>query len=282
MKEELAGVVHLPLESIEPSPFQVRSQERKEEDDKLLASIREQGLIHPILVRPHPDPEHYGQYELICGLRRFRAYQRLHEENPEQFSMIPARVRVLSDEEALLVLLEENELREDFTPYERALFFHKVYSSGKFESLRKMAHSFRVGLTTLHRYLRIFDLPRPMMEAFREGRLGLAQVEVLLEAPEELRKTLFHEFLQHPMSKEEARLVLRRLKGEGRDLLFRLRAHLGESETIRLLPRSQGVYELRLKFSDEQSLRKELARILHLLEETREGKKGRNDKPSSR
>lgn len=270
MKQELAGVVRLPLESIEPSPFEVRTFSHPEEDERLKASIREQGLIHPIVVRPHPDPERYGQYELICGCRRYRAFVSLAEEDPERFGMIPAQVRRLTDEEALLTLLEENELREDFTPYERALFFHKVYTSGQFDSIRRMARSFRMGVTTLHRYLRIFDLPPSMIEAFRNGRLTFSQMEVLLDAPQKLRNELYRAFLDHPMRKEEARRYARKLETEQEDLGDLLLKKLPSLPDLKILPSSSGRFELRLLFSSESELKKTLKEVLHALSKDRE------------
>jgi ParB family chromosome partitioning protein len=260
MKKELGGVVFLSLDSIEPSPYHVRSVGETQENRKLKDSIRSQGLIHPVLVRPHP--ERFGQYELICGLRRYRAFCELSREDPERFSLIPAQVRKLTDEEAILALLEENELREDFTPYERALFFYKVYTSGKFDSIRQMARSFRVGVTTLHRYLRIFDLPQPMVDAFRQGRIGLSQIEVILEAPESLRPRLFKAFLDHPVRKEEARRYLKKLLEEKEDLLDRLLPQLPDDPRVRVLTRKGDLLEIRISFQEVEELKALLESVL--------------------
>lgn len=212
-KQELRSgqVVWLPLTSIVPGRFPVRVFSDRKTFLALKESIREEGLIHPVVVRPHPEKEKFGLYEIVCGERRFKAFQELSQEDPDRFSTIPCRVLSLNDESALRLILEENELREDWTPFERALFFHRVYKEGVFPSIRKMAEGLKMGVTTLHRYLRIFDLPQRMVKAFQEGRINLNQIEVLLEAPEKVRGELFERFVDHPMGKEVARYHLKLL-----------------------------------------------------------------------
>ena len=204
-------IVLVPWEAIEPNPFNIRTDVGPAALAGLAASIEQRGLIHPILVRPHPDPERYGQYQLICGERRYRAIGLLRERDPERWAQVPARVEPLDDTSALAAIMQENELREDWTPYERAAFFRAIYDADHFRSIREMARNFGIGLTTMHRYLRVFDLPQGMIDLFRDGRLPLALIEVVLDAPEGIRVELARHLAQTPCSKTEARRLARKL-----------------------------------------------------------------------
>ncbi len=210
-KRRPAGIVQIPLDALEPNPFNVRVNVNARDLRPLARSIKERGLIHPILVRPHPDPERFGQYQIICGERRYRAIKQLASKDPEAFGTVPARVEALDDTLALGAIMQENELREDWSPYEKAAFFRAVYEDEHFASIREMARNFDIGLTTLHRYLRVFDLPADIVARFRDGTLSIAQIEVILDADESIRGELAELLAAAPRNKAEARRLAARL-----------------------------------------------------------------------
>ena len=185
-------LVELDLESIALNPLNVRLESSLQTVDALAKSIRTQGLIHPILVRPCAANQ---GFEIVCGERRFRAYQQLAAENDE-YSVIPARVVDVDDAEALALMHKENSERTDWSQYEKALFYQSAYQSGAFSSLRVTASSLGLGTTTLHRYLKVFELPQPIIDKFASGEYGLAQMEVFVEAPPKLYKQLAAGFAQ--------------------------------------------------------------------------------------
>lgn len=206
-----SGIAHVSIAALEPNPFNVRVSLDEASLAGLAKSIEARGLIHPILVRPHPDPERFGNYQIVCGERRFSAIRMLHRRDPERWAEVAVRVENLDDTAALAAIMQENELRQDWTPYERAAFFRAVYDDRHFPSIRKMAKSFGIGLTTLHRYLRIFDLPPGIVADFRQGKLTVALLEVILEAPKPIQRDLAQILAARPCGKEEARRIARQL-----------------------------------------------------------------------
>lgn len=261
------ALIELPLETIEPHPFNVREELTPAALAGLAASIAERGLIHPILVRPHPDPERYGQYQLVCGSRRLAAYRLLHDSNDAgRFATIPARIEALDDTAALAAILQENELRRDWTAYERASFFRAVYQDAHFASIRKMAAAFGIGLTTLHRYLRVFDLPAAVISLFREGRLGLAQIEVVLEAPAAIQVELAKLLAERPVKKAEARRLARRLAEPSHDdWLETARGKLATvGEGVTLAAHGSGA-QLTVQANDLDELRNRLKTLVEAL-----------------
>ncbi len=106
------GVQHLPVDMLEPGPFQPRQEMKDEALQELADSVAQRGILQPLLVRPHPKkPEHY---QIIAGERRWRAAQRasLHE--------VPVLVKLLSDADAMAAGLVENLQREDLNAVEEA------------------------------------------------------------------------------------------------------------------------------------------------------------------
>ena len=108
--EEFRGFRHIPIELVHANPNNPRKHFDEEELDELAASIREKGLLQPIVVRQRAD----GEYEIVAGERRWRASQRagLHD--------LRLLIRVLSDGEALEIALIENIQRSDLNPLEEA------------------------------------------------------------------------------------------------------------------------------------------------------------------
>lgn len=110
-KEEEIAPLKLPLAELEPNPDQPRKAFRKDKLEELAQSIKEQGILQPILVRPGKE----GKYQIIAGERRWRAARLAG------LSIVPVIVRELKDTEATAVALIENLQREDLNPIEEAL-----------------------------------------------------------------------------------------------------------------------------------------------------------------
>lgn len=108
--EEEIAPLKLPLSEVEPNPEQPRKAFRDDKLEELAQSIKEQGILQPILVRPGKD----GKYQIIAGERRWRAAQLAG------LSIVPVIVRELKDSEATAVALIENLQREDLNPIEEA------------------------------------------------------------------------------------------------------------------------------------------------------------------
>jgi ParB family chromosome partitioning protein len=161
----------VPIAVLEPSPFQPRKGMKQESLDDLIASIRERGILQPLLVRPHP--EHKGRYQIIAGERRWRAAQAipLHE--------VPALVRELSDIEAAAAALVENLQRTDLDPIEEAEGLMRLI---EMHGLSQEEIGRMIGKSRSHvaNTVRLLNLPIIVQHHVREGRLTAGHARALL------------------------------------------------------------------------------------------------------
>lgn len=157
------------LDLLRPSRFQPRRRFGQEEMDSLEASIREKGVIQPILVRKTTDQA----YEIIAGERRWRAAQRagLHE--------LPVVVRELTDREALEIALVENVQRADLSPIEEALGYQRLMTEFDHtqEQLSKVVGKSRSHVANL---LRLLDLPPGVKTLLDGGKISAGHARALL------------------------------------------------------------------------------------------------------
>lgn len=163
----------LPVELIAPNPRQPRRRFEEEPLQALADSVRERGVIQPVLVRPLPG----GTYELVAGERRWRAAQLAGLET------IPAVVRAWEDAHALEVALIENMAREDLNPVEEARACAALVEElglTREEVGRRVGRS-RVAVSNL---LRLLDLPDEALALLEDGDLTEGHGRALLLAPD--------------------------------------------------------------------------------------------------
>jgi ParB family chromosome partitioning protein len=169
----------LPIEALEPSPFQARATPDPAALAELAASIQEHGILQPILVRPKPKAP--GRYQILGGERRWRAAQqaRLHE--------VPVVIRELDDRAAMAAGLVENLQREDLNALEEAEGYQRLL--GEF-GLKQEALGQAVGKSRSHvaNTLRLLNLPGRVRDLLRAGTLSAGHARALLgaEDPERL------------------------------------------------------------------------------------------------
>ncbi|MDP6350667.1 MAG: ParB/RepB/Spo0J family partition protein [Alphaproteobacteria bacterium] len=171
----------LPIETIVPGSVQPRRRFDSEDIAALAESIRQRGVIQPILVRPDPDrPE---RYQIVAGERRWRAAQkaRIHE--------IPVVIRTLSDQDALEIALIENIQRTNLTPLEEADGYRRLIDDFGFTQESLARH---VGKSRSHvaNTVRLLVLPESVRSLLDNGRLSAGHGRALLVAvdPENLAK----------------------------------------------------------------------------------------------
>lgn len=171
------GVRRLPMTQIRPNPMQPRKEFREDQLKDLEASLRANGLIQPVTVRPAPSG--IG-YELITGERRFRAAQRLN------WTEIPAIVREVGDKELLTLALVENLQRTDLNPIEEAEGYQQLMAS---YSLTQQETADIVGKdrSTVANILRLLSLPASVRRQVREGVLSLGHARTLLSLGDDIR-----------------------------------------------------------------------------------------------
>lgn len=164
-------VTDIPLDRIVPNPKQPRIEFTEETLAELAESIRAQGVLQPILVRPVGD-----SYQLIAGERRFRASQRIG------LSTIPAIVRPIADDELLEVALIENLQREDLNAIEEAHGYQRLIEELRYTHERL---SERVGKnrTSITNALRLLTLPSVVQAMVSRGTLSAGHARALLGLP---------------------------------------------------------------------------------------------------
>jgi ParB family chromosome partitioning protein len=165
--------VNLPVTSIQPNPRQPRAHFDEEALAALTASIRELGVLQPVLVRQ--VTEH--QYELIAGERRWRAAKRAG------LATLPAIVRNASDAESLEQALVENLNREELNPLEEAAGYQQLIEDFNLthEQLSARVGKSRVAITNA---LRLFQLPPSVQRLVAEGQLSAGHARALLGTPD--------------------------------------------------------------------------------------------------
>ena len=168
-REELGERIEsLPLDLITPSPLQPRQEFRNEHLQELVESIRERGIIQPLIVRKVGD-----KYELIAGERRWRAAREL------QLAEAPAIVRTASDREVLELALIENLQREDLNPIEEAGAYERLHRDF---GLTQDEISKRVGKSraSVANAIRLLDLDPGAQALLKQGRISVGHAKVLL------------------------------------------------------------------------------------------------------
>jgi ParB family chromosome partitioning protein len=170
----VAELLHLPVDAIHPNPRQPRKRFEPEATTGLAASIRSQGVLQPIVVRPRPA----GGYELIAGERRWRAAREAGAPT------LPAVVRETDDRDALLLGLVENVARESLSPVEEA----RAYASliDEFElSLGEVAERVGRSKASVSNRLRLLELPEEILWMLVRSELTEGHARAVLALPDD-------------------------------------------------------------------------------------------------
>ena len=176
-------------------PFQVRDDSDMQQ---LMESIKEYGVIVPILVRPNPI-EGGAKYEIVSGHRRYEACKRLGIED------IPVIVRNLDDDEAILAMVDSNLHREQLLPSEKAFAYKMKFDALKRQGARSdltseqvapklsteiIAEQENTSKDTIKRYIRLTKLIKPLLDLVDEGKIALTPAEKLSYLKEEEQRAL--------------------------------------------------------------------------------------------
>jgi len=196
---DVGGVDELPIASIEPNRYQPRDYFDEEALGSLADSIRQVGVLQPILVRPSGE----GTYELIAGERRWRAARRVGLQT------IPALVRETDDSTALEHALVENLHRDNLNPLEEAAAYQQLIEDF---SLTHDEVASRVGRSraSISNTLRLLQLPPAIQRSVQERKLSMGHAKALLASPdrgyqEELAKRIVEEDLSVRATEEAVR-----------------------------------------------------------------------------
>lgn len=172
--EVLAQSTMIAISRIRPNRFQPRTRFDAGELDALTASVRQEGILMPILLRPGGD----GGYEIIAGERRWRAAQ------AAGLAEIPAVIREVDDAQALELAVIENEQRDDLSAIESARAYQRLVSEFK---LTQQQVAERIGVSRAHvsNMIRLLQLPSPVQAMVEDKRLDMGHARALVGlAPE--------------------------------------------------------------------------------------------------
>lgn len=213
---------HLPVGSISPNPYQARTIWNEQDLAELAASIKANGVLQPILVRPVQ-----GGYQLIAGERRLRAAQMAG------LVRVPALVRQVTEEQLFEWSLVENIHRRDLNAIERAKAYQHYLSAF---SLTQAEAAERLGedRSAIANYVRLLDLHEEIRQMLVDGRLTMGHARAVLSLPtDELRRKLANRAMAGRLSvREVERLVRKHLEEEpgGKGKVRTKAAHIADLE----------------------------------------------------
>jgi len=194
-----AGPQQLPIERLQPGRYQPRTRMDADALAELADSIRAQGVIQPILVRPAGG----DRYEIIAGERRFRAAQMAG------LAEVPVAVRDVPDEAALAMALIENIQRENLNPLEEAQGVQRLVREFDFTHEQAAAAIGRSRSATSN-LLRLLNLAAPVQEMLMEGRLDMGHARALLAVDAATQVQLGHQVVLKGLSVREAEALVAR------------------------------------------------------------------------
>ncbi|MGH8645689.1 MAG: ParB/RepB/Spo0J family partition protein, partial [Gammaproteobacteria bacterium] len=197
----------LALERIRPGAYQPRREIASEQLQELAASIREQGVVQPIIVRPIAA----GEYEIVAGERRWRAAQLA------QLREIPVVVRKVPDRAALSIALIENIQREDLNSLEEAQALSRLVDEFGLTH-EEVAEAVGRSRTAVSNLLRLLELDEEVKRLLDQGKLEMGHARALLPLPHEAQRRAARQIVAKGLSvREVERLVRRLLQEVGRE-----------------------------------------------------------------
>lgn len=187
------SIENLPLDLIDPNPYQPRKTFDEEKLQELSNNIKKHGVLQPILVRKKPD----NRYELIAGERRFRA------SKLAGLLTIPVNIKVLNDKESLEIALIENIQREDINSVETAMGYKRLMDEFAYtqENL-----SFIIGKSrsAIANTLRLLTLPQSVMDMITRKKLTEGHGRAILSVPEDRREEFANYIVEKGLSVRRA------------------------------------------------------------------------------
>ena len=248
------ATLSLPIAALQPGKYQPRTRMDESALNELADSIRAQGLLQALLVRPISSGNHGATHEIIAGERRFRAAQLAG------LSEVPVLVREVDDKAAAAMALIENMQREDLNPLEEAKGIQRLIEEFSFTH-EQAAASVGRSRSAVSNLLRLLNLAKPVQTMLMAGDLDMGHARALLAVDSATQITLATQIIAKGLSVREAeKLVVRQTTGQdstraptkdkSRDIT-RLEEELSDAlataATIRLGARNKG--ELVISFA---------------------------------
>ncbi len=259
------AVQEVPIDHIEPNPYQPRLSFDEEELSELAESIRQHGLIQPITVRQVGE-----RYQIISGERRWRAAR------AAGLITIPAYVRAADNTQLLTFALVENVQRQDLNPIELALAYKRMIEECGLTQ-EEVARAVGRNRATIANTLRLLRLPPEIQKALKEGTITEGHARPLLAIDDPAAQlALFHRILKENLSVREVEGLVNQLLSPPAPTpqtlkpLTPLAAQLKALETqlmqslhaqVRIAPKRDGSGEIRIRYTSHEDLERLLEKI---------------------
>ncbi|MDD7456167.1 MAG: ParB/RepB/Spo0J family partition protein [Bacteroidales bacterium] len=256
--QNAGDVLRIPVDQIEPNPYQPRMAFDNESLEELADSIRTFGLIQPITVRKKGD----GRYQIISGERRYKACRLVGMD------MIPAYIREANDQGMLEMAIVENIQRQDLDPIEVAMSYQRLIDEC---SLTQEEMADRVGKkrTSITNYLRLLKLPAKVQHDIKVGLVSVGHAKVLLgvedpKTQELLCNLVINNGISVRQLEEKVRLLgtqkpaRQKAPTELPDEYYRVLEHMGKffENSISLKRSDSGKGTMTIRFSSDEEIRK--------------------------
>ncbi|MFP4081714.1 MAG: ParB/RepB/Spo0J family partition protein [Candidatus Aminicenantes bacterium] len=197
LKEE--RYTELDIDQLQPNPLQPRLKFSQEAIQELAQSIKESGVLQPVVVVPEKD-----HYRIIVGERRWRAAQKIG------LKKIPALIRTLPKKKQLEISLVENLQREDLNPLEIALAYQKLIQELNYTQ-QEIAEKVGKDRSSVANSLRLLKLPQKIQGHLAEGRISMGHARALLSLEEaELQISLSQRIVRENLSVRQAEKIIQR------------------------------------------------------------------------
>ena len=197
-------IVEIEIEKIINNPNQPRLDYDEEKLNELTKSIKENGLLSPILLKRKND-----KYEIIAGHRRFLAYKKLNKET------IPAIIKDISDETSHKLTLTENLIRDNLDPLEIALSLEKMLSQNIASNQLELSKILGLSTSKISRYLKLNKLPSEIKEKIHNKEYtNLIVLNALLSLDKNKMISTFNEIIEKKLNREEALNLIKQSKNK--------------------------------------------------------------------
>ncbi|MBQ6578260.1 MAG: ParB/RepB/Spo0J family partition protein [Bacteroidales bacterium] len=259
--QDTADILRIPVELIDPNPFQPRMSFDKDALAELTESIRTFGLIQPITVRKKGD----GRYQIISGERRFKACQ------AAGMDMVPSYIRDANDQGMLEMAIVENIQRENLDPIEVALSYQRLIEECNLtqEQMAERVGKKRVSVTN---HLRLLKLPAKVQHDLKVGLLSVGHAKVLLGVDDPLvQEQLCDLVIKNDLSVRQLEEKIRKMNSADKeqtvteqelpDEYYKVLEHIGKyfSNNISLKRSSSGKGTMTIRFDSDEEIRKFLS-----------------------
>jgi ParB family chromosome partitioning protein len=196
------AVVEVPVEEVRPNPYQPRQSMDDTALHELAESIREHGVLQPLIVR------RVGRgYEVVAGERRYRAAQLAG------LSRVPACVRDYTDREALEIALVENLQREDITALEAARAYRRLLDEFG-QTQEQIAARLGKSRTSIANTVRLLQLPPRVQRSLESGEISEGHARALLQATPERREAMLEQVVQAGANVRDTEELVQKISGE--------------------------------------------------------------------